>query len=342
MRIKFVFVFILFATVVPVRADTCGSFVFPNPGICSVDNCRMLINVNPRGIVRLLPDNRFGPGGQLGINFGEESVFQLGDDNPRLHIGSNGGIEATRTGPGTPLNCRPLLAGLFPYAVDMGSGGWLRFSTNNRFQLNPNNFFVLGAGSKINGRLDIESQSTVSLTSTGEMAVPNVDISAPDGIRLSAQGDVLIGDLQNQDMATDNPGVLPHNLGIEIIAEGNVETGIVDGNGEFTITASGDINIERIENADSISLTVSPPEAGVITIGGRQTTDNPVVCAPTDDCNGFEVDDDPNNGNGEETCEPVNEDGSANECAGGGAADPVFVLLCAVLFYRRSHRLFFS
>jgi hypothetical protein len=320
---------LLLPAVVPVRAQ-CG-FVFPSLQACPEENCNILIDVRPRGVARVLRDNEYGT--RLGIDFGAESVFDLGD-NGRLSFGNTGGIQALRTGPFT-VNCLPFPSGLIPYEVDLAQGGSLYFSGNNRFELNPNNIFTLSAGSKIDGRLDIESQGAMSMISTGGITMPNLDISAPDGITIFGQGDIQIGDLENRNESSEN-----NNRGINISADGDVEIGIVDGNGELSVIAGGDINIEEIENMESISLTISPPEAGIITIGGRQAIDNPVMCAPPDDCNGFEPDEGSNGGGGEDECEPVNEDGSANECAGGGTTGIEFVLLCmAALFGKRRIRL---
>ncbi|HEX5056729.1 MAG TPA: hypothetical protein VFX02_09550 [Gammaproteobacteria bacterium] len=262
------------------------------------------------------------------IKFGEQSIFDLGD-NGRLNFGTSGGTQAVTIDDSGTLFCTSFPAGNNPYTVDMTAGGWLFFSGNNRFDLNTHNIFSLGGFSKIDGRLDIQSDGTVGVGSVGEMALPNVDIDAAKGITISAKGDVQIGYLQNQGTPASNQGII-------INADGDVTIDTVDSNDDFSVTAGGDISIGEIRNADSISLAISPPGAGVIRIAGKQTTDNPVICAATDDCNGFT----PDGNSGGDSCNTVNSDPNAPNNCGGGAADPGFLLLCAAALFgrRRSHR----
>jgi hypothetical protein len=164
------------------------------------------------------------------------------------------------------------------------------------------------------------------MISNSEMVMPNVEIDARKGISLSAQGDIQMGNIQNQGTSADNQG-------ISITSGGSVSIGIVDSNDDFAVTAGGDISIGEIRNADSISLTVTPPTAGIIKIGGNQTTMSPVICAPTDNCNGFELD---GSGSGGDGCNTVNSDPDAPNNCGGGVASPDLVsFLLFVLLWRR-------
>jgi hypothetical protein len=385
---------ILLIAIIPVfnasaQAQICA-FTFPNLSACSGSDCRIVFDVRPRGVARVLPGGQYGD--QLGINFGERSIFQLGD-NGRMSFGHSGGVQALRIGQTSLMACQFYSSGLRAYTVDMTNSGWLDFSGNNRIELNPNNVFVLGTGSKIDGRLDLQSEGTVSIGVTpGSMTMPNLDIDAANGIMLSGQGDIQTGNLRNQGTSSANQGInisaegkvvvgavataddftvtaggditvgdidaaegielrgkgdirvgnlrnqapssSADNRGVNMLTEGAVIVGIVDVNNDFAVTAGGDITITQIKNADSISLAITPPAAGVIKIGGRRTTDNPVICAPTDNCNGFELADD--GGSSGDDCNTVNSDpGAANNC-GGGATGPGFcLLLSAVGLLRR-------
>jgi hypothetical protein len=306
------------------EAATCGtSIIFPSLSVCSGSGCNVSITVRPSGVVHVLRDNRYGL--DQTIKFGERSVFDLGTGG-RINFGTGGGIQAVVIDEDGTLDCTPFFPGTIPYTVDMTPGGWLDFSHNNSIQLKASSVFVLGAFSVVDGRLDIQSDGTIGISSLGEMAMPNVDIGAPDGVTLDARGDIQIGNLQNQ-----NQGTAAGNQGVHINTTGDVTIDTVDSNGDFAIVAGGNINIGEIKNADSISLTINPPNAGVIKIAGKQTTDNPVICAATDDCNGFV----PDGGSGGDGCNTVNSDPNAPNNCGGGAAGPGFLLLCAAALLAR-------
>jgi hypothetical protein len=326
MRLKILLIVLLLPVAVfDARAQLC-LLTFPGSSVCTGSNCTILIDIRPEGVARLLRDNRYGA--NLAINFGEHGVFDLGD-NGKINFGNSGGFEAVLDENSTPV-CQSFSSGLRLYSVEMGAGGWLIFSGNNRMEFKESNGFALGNGSKIEGRLDIDSQGTVGIFATGgDTAMPNVDIEAENGISLTVDGNLQIGDLRNEGTTSANAGIL-------INADGDVETGMVNTNDDLSVTAGGDINIETIGNADSISLTISPPGAGVITIGGRQTTDNPVFCGPPDDCSDFELDNGGGSGGGD--CNTVSSDPNVDRpdnCAGGGATGPEFVLLCMLAFYRK-------
>jgi hypothetical protein len=319
MRLKILLVVLLLpVAVVDARAQLC-LYTFPGSSVCSATDCSVLISIQPSGVVRIRPDNRYGS--ELGINFGERGLFDLGD-NGRINFGNSGGFQAVLNENSIPV-CTFFGSGKRSYTVEMGGGGWLDFTGNNEMEFKLNNGFALGPGSRIDGRMDIQSDNSVGIvTAGGDIAMPNVDIEAVNGISLNIQGDMEIGDLRTEGTSA--------NSGIDITVSGAVETGMVNTNGDFSVMAGGDISIETIGNADSIALTISPPGAGVITIGGQQTTDNPVICAPPDDCNDFQ----PDNGGG----------GSVNDCntvsADPNVSRPGFILLlCMATFCRRCRRL---
>ncbi|HEY3487447.1 MAG TPA: hypothetical protein VGL10_05225 [Gammaproteobacteria bacterium] len=328
MQRKLIF-FMLLLGVADARAQLCPSSLF-GVSLCSGGACNILIDVRPSGVVRVLPDSRYGTG--MNINFGTDSVFQLGD-NGRINFGNSGGMQAVAV-PNTALaTCTAFSSGLQLYAVNMNSGGWLDFSGNNQIALKANNIFALGGGSKIDGRLDIQSDGTVSIGSPsgGDMTMPNVDINAKLGITLSGQGDIRIGNLTNQGTP---PG---SNQGINIVSEGDVTLGTVDSNDDFSVTADGNITIGAIKNADSIALVINPPHTGVIKIGNQQTTDNPVMCASAEDCSNFQVTGD---GSSEvNDCNTVNSDPEAANNCGGGTPGAEFILLCFAVCCRRRMRL---
>jgi hypothetical protein len=305
------------------HAQSCP-FAFPDLSVCSASDCYVLINVRPNGTAQVLPDNQYGT--ELGINFGTQSIFQLGDNNARISFGNNGGNETVLAGSLMTPVCRHITSGLHVYTVDMTNGGWLDFSGNNRIELNANSILKLAGGSKINGRLDIQSEGAVGILATDEIAMPNMDIEAEQGITLSGQGNIQIGNLQNQGTSSQNQGII-------ISADGDVQIGIVDSNDDFSVMAGGDISIEEIRNAGSISLTINPPATGVIRIGGQQTTDNPVMCSPPDDCNGFELDG--GGSGGGDGCNTVNPDPNVPNNCGGGTTGPEFAFLLIPVFYRR-------
>jgi hypothetical protein len=325
MRLKILLIVLLFSvTVLDAQAQLC-LLTFPGSSVCTGSNCTILIDIRPEGVARLLRDTRYGS--NLAINFGGNGVFDLGD-NGKINFGISGGFEAVLDENSAPV-CQTFTSGLRSYSVQMGAGGWLVFSGNNRMEFKQSNGFALGNGSKIEGRLDIDSPGAVGIFATGgDTAMPNVDIDAENGISLTVDGDLEIGDLRNEGTTSANSGIL-------INADGDVETGMVNTNDDFSVTAGGDINIETIGNAGSISLTISPPTAGVITIGGRQTTDNPVFCGPPDDCNDFEIDN--GGGSGSIDCYTPSSDPNVDrpdDCPGGGATGPGFVLLCMLALYR--------
>jgi hypothetical protein len=325
MRYLFVF-FMLYAGLHEAWAATCPTLIFPSLSTCPSTNCNILFDVRPSGTARLLKDNKYG--NQLLIKFGQQSIFELGNSG-RLNFGNTGGLQAVAIDASGTLSCTPFSAGNYPYTVNITPGGWLLFSSNNRFDLNAHNVFSLGGFSEIDGRLDIQSEGTVNIGSSGEMALPNVDVDAANGITISGKGNVQLGNLQNQGASADNQGII-------IYADGDVTIDTVDSNDDFSVTAGGNISIGEIRNADSISLVINPPNAGVIRIAGKQTTDNPVICASTDDCNGFV----PDGGSDGDSCNTVNSDPNVPNNCGGGAAGPGFLLLCAVTLLRRRIRLY--
>jgi hypothetical protein len=335
MRIKLLLVFLLLATS-PVRAQVNPCIIaFPSLSACEGANCRVLIDLDPGGEARILSDNRYGR--QLAVNFGPESVFDLGD-NGRINFGISGGFEGIfSTGTAFPV-CTFFGSGSRAYSVDLATGGRLLFTGNNRMDFKVDNHFVLGGGSKIDGRLVINGAGTVSILSAdADLTMPNLDISAAEGINVMVgQGDVQLGGLLSE--GTDPSG----NSGILITSGGDVEIDNVDSASDFTVIAEGDITIGAIGNAESISLTINPPATGaigVITINGQVTTDNPVICGPPDDCSDFQVDDG-GGGSGSTDCNTVSSDPNVDRpdnCAGGGAIGPGFVLLCMLVLYRK-HR----
>jgi hypothetical protein len=320
---------ILIAPMSEARAAACTSPVFSDPSVCTGNNCSVSINFDPAGVVRVLADARYGTNQR--ISFGERSVLMLGAGGS-INFGVAGGTQAVVIDQNGTLDCTPFLSGTYSSSSvdDMTGGGWLVFSHNNHIDFKALGSFGLAALSKIDGRLDIQSVGKVGLTTNDDAALPNVDIDAAEGITLHAQGDVQIGTLQNQ-------GTSPDNQGIHINAAGDVTIGVVDSNDDFAVLAGGNINIGEIKNADSISLTINPPNAGVIRIAGKQTTDNPVICASTDDCNGFVPE---GGGSDGDSCNTVNSDPNAPNNCGGGAAGPGFLLLCAVTLLRRRIRLY--
>jgi hypothetical protein len=337
MYMKFIFAFLLLAAA-PVRAQVNPCiFTFPSLNACEGGNCRVVIHLDPGGVARILPDNRYGRG--LALNFGPESVFDLGD-NGRINFGISGGFQAILTSGTTfPACTTAFTSGSRPYTVDLTTGGWLLFTGNNRMEFKTDNHFVLGNGSKIDGRLDIEGTGTVSiLSSDGDLTMPNLDISAEEEINVQVgQGDVQLGGLRSE-------GTDPANSGILISAGGDVEIDNVDSAKDFTVIAEGDITIGTIENAETISLTIDPSSNGVIKINGKVTTDNPLICGPPDDCSDFQVDGG-GGGSGSTDCNTVSSDPNVDRpenCAGGGATGPGFVLLCVAVLYRRCRRLFLS
>lgn len=325
MRQRILMTILLMAAALEARAQSCF-FAFPSLSTCSGSNCSILINVQPGGTVRVLPDSKYG--NQLGINFGAQSVFRLGD-NGRINFGNSGGIEAVMV-QGSPFPACTSFNGGFQsnYVVEMGGGGWLDFSGNNRIELKANNVFALGGVSKIDGRLDIQSDGAVGIIVSGDATLPNVDLDAQNGITLSGQGDIQIGNLTNQGAPADNQG-------ININANGDVTIGIVEGTGDFSVMAGGNISIGEIRNADSIALMIAPPATGIIRIGGTQTTDSQVLCAPTDDCSGFELAGGGSGGGGVNDCNTVSSDPSVSNDCGGGATGPGFTLLCLWALFRR-------
>ncbi len=330
MRLKILIVFLLSIATLEARADAC-TYTFPILTVCTGSAaCVVAISADPSGVGKVLRDNVYGT--RLGIYFGERSMFDLGDDG-RLNFGNEGGFLSLVTDADGNTSCTPYLPGLglIPFPVDMTPGGSLLFSHNNRFLLNSGNFISLAAGSKIDGRLDIQSEGAVNVAATGDMAMPNLAVDAEKGITVHGQGDIQIGNLTNQGSSSGNQG-------IHIVGEGDVEIGGVDSESDFEVIADGDITVEEITNADSISLTIRPPNTGVITIGGRKTTVSPVMCSPPDNCDGFELE---GGGSGGDSCNTVNSDpNAANNCPGGGATGPGFAWLLLLAFYRRYRLLF--
>jgi hypothetical protein len=331
MRIKLVMVFFLLLATASVRAQLNPCLItFPALNTCEGTNCRVLIDLGSGGEARILPDNRFGR--QLALNFGPESVLDLGQ-NGRINFGISGGHEALLSA-GSPFPaCTFFTSGSRPYTVDLTSGGWLLFSGNNRMDFKLENHFVLGSGSKIDGRLVIQGADTVSILSAdADLTMPNLDVTAEEGINvLAGQGDVQLGGLRSE--GTDPSG----NSGILISSGGDVEIDNVDSASDFTVVAEGDITIGTIGNAESISLTIDSSSDGVIKINGMITTDNPVICAPPDDCNDFQLDGG-GGGSGGTDCNTVSSDPNTDRpdnCAGGGVIGPGFVLLCMLVLYRK-------
>lgn len=192
---KFVCAFVLSCCCLPLRAQICPLFGFPDLSVCSGDDCSVLVNMTPSGVVRVLPDSDYG--GQLGINFGPNSVFNLGDFG-RMNFGSTGGLEAVYPNAVPLVVCRFIPSGLAPYMVEMAFGGWFDLSSSNRMEFEENNVLVLASGSKIDGRLDIQTEGSVGLVSpSGDVTIPNVDISAEQGITISVKGGIQLGNLDN-------------------------------------------------------------------------------------------------------------------------------------------------
>jgi hypothetical protein len=115
-----------------------------------------------------------------------------------MNFGNTGGLEAVHPN-GSPLVvCRTIPSGLAAYMVEMAGGGWFDLSANNRMEFGENNVLVLASGSKIDGRLDIQTEGSVGLVSpSGDVTLPNVDISADQGITVSAKGGIQLGNLDN-------------------------------------------------------------------------------------------------------------------------------------------------
>lgn len=341
----------------------CPNFIFPNLNVCSGDQCSILISMTPTGVARVLPDDEYGD--QLGINFGLNSVFNLGDSG-RMDFGNSGGFESVNQ-PNSPLAlCEPVPAGLMPNIVEMAFGGWFDLSENNRMEFEANNVLVLGGGSKIDGRLDIETEGSVGLvSSSGDVTIPNVDISAEQGINISVDGGIELGNLDNSSDDSDGSGSSSGggasggssggasssssggggngNTGININAGGDVVIGDVASNSELRIaTTSGNITLNAIDRANSISLLVDSPEGGTIKIGDAEIsgTDGPVSvqCSASEDCNDFSpASDEPGSG-ANDPCHPDNLDpDQPNACGGGGGGSdfPFLLLLMSGVLLRR-------
>lgn len=342
---KLLCAFVLSCCSLPLQAQLCPLFSFPDLSVCNGDDCSILINLAPSGVVRVLPDNEYGD--QLGINFGPNSVFNLGDFG-RMNFGNTGGLEAVYPNDSPLVLCRTIPSGLAPYIVEMAFGGWFDLSQNNRMEFNENNVLVLGSGSKIDGRLDIQTEGSVGLvSSSGDVTIPNVDISAEQGINVSVQGSIELGNLDNSSTddgsssggngssggnstssssggtssgssssggGSSGGGSSGGNTGININAGGDVIAGNVNSDSDLRIaTTTGNITIAAIEQANTISLLIDSPDGGTITIGDSEIsgTDGPVgvECSTTEDCNDFSPTPDQSGGG----------DGSGG---GGGANDP--------------------
>lgn len=367
---KFVCAFVLFSCCLPLRAQICPLFGFPDLSVCSGDDCSVLVNMTPSGVVRVLPDNDYG--GQLGINFGPNSVFNLGDFG-RMNFGSTGGLEAVYPNAVPLVVCRFIPSGLAPYIVEMAFGGWFDLSSSNRMEFEENNVLVLASGSKIDGRLDIQTEGTVGLVSpSGDVTVPNVDISADQGITVSVKGGIQLGNLDNSGSDNSSGGGSSSgstgsstsssggsssgsstsssgssgsssggsgNSGIIINAGGDVVTGNVDTAGDLRIATTGDITLAAIGRANTISLLIDSPQGGTITIGDSKIsgTDGPVSveCSAFEDCNNFDPGSNQSGGQANDPCSPANLDpNQPNACGGGSSGFPLLWLLLSSVLLR--------
>lgn len=359
---KLVCAFVLSCCCLPLQAQVCPLFSFPDLSVCSGDDCSVLVNMTPSGVVRVLPDNDYG--GQLGINFGPNSVFNLGDFG-RMNFGSTGGLEAVYPNAVPLVVCRFIPSGLAPYVVEMAFGGWFDLSSGNRMEFEENNVLVLASGSKIDGRLDIQTEGSVGLVSpSGDVTIPNVDISADQGITVSVKGGIQLGNLDNSGSdnssgggssggstsssggsstsssgSSTSSGGGTGNSGIIINAGGDVVAGNVDTAGDLRIATTGNITLAAIGQADTISLLIDSPQGGTITIGDSEIsgTDGPVSveCSAFEDCNDFDPDSNQPGGQANDPCSPANLDpNQPNACGGGSSGFPLLWLLLSGVLLR--------
>ena len=154
----------------------CG-FNFLRPSVCEGSQCNVLINMTPAGEARVVEDTKSATT-NLAINFAANSILELGD-NGRMDFGDAGGVQATYDTTGTIAACVSQQPGLRPYSVNISTGGWFELSANNRILFGENNVFTLSDGSVIEGRLIIESEGNVSISSqSGNVSVRAVLSSA--------------------------------------------------------------------------------------------------------------------------------------------------------------------
>jgi hypothetical protein len=334
MKKRYTAVVLLLVVTQPLAAAPC-LFTFPSLATCAGTNCSVVFSFVPEADVRVLSDQQHGQG--QAINFGAQSALDLGD-NGRINFGSTGGTEAVIPNGSLFANCQIFPAGFNSYTVEMSNGGWLDFSGNNRMEFNANSILILGSGSKVDGRLDIQSEGSVGLLSTaGNVTMPNIDIAAEQGISVSGSANITLGNLQN----TDGTG---SNLGISIHAGGDVVLGDIATDDEIEILTTGDITIDAIDAADSISLLINSPNGGTIRVGDSELSDNngpvSVICSASEDCNDFQLDDGGGSGGSGDPCAPENIDpNKPNACGGGGGSgDTILIglLLWAVWRQRRS------
>jgi hypothetical protein len=314
----------------PAGAQVFCGFNFLHPAVCTGAQCNVLISMTPTGEARVVQDSQSGT--SLAINFAANSIFELGD-NGRMDFGGSGGVQATYGNAGTIAVCVNQQPGLKPYAVNISTGGWFELSTGNRMLFGENNVFALAGGSVIEGRLIVESPGNIGISSqTGDMSLGNVAISAGDGITVSGQGGVAIGELD------------AGNQGVNITAEGPVEVATLSSDGPIAVTATGDITIDTIGRAQSIDLLINSTTGGTITIGDNQVSadSGPVIvsCTESQQCDSYEIDNGGDNGNGQsgspDDCNAPDRDPNApNACVAGGAISPWWLMLLLLLLLRR-------
>lgn len=325
----------LLLLVVPQGANAqafCG-FEFLGPPVCRGEDCNVSINLRPTGVARILEDGGDGPA----IVFAPNSIFDLGEQG-RMNFGNAGGVQATFGSAGIIPSCVNKSPGLEFYTVNVTTGGWFELTAGNRMEFGENNIVNLAEGSGVEGRLILETEGTVGIASkSGDVAMGNVDITAGEGITVSAEGGVTLGEL----------GGGPD--GITITAQGPVNVASAGSDGPVSVTAAGDITVGDISRAQTIDLLITSADGGAITVGDNtvsaETGPFGVSCTAQDDCDDYDVTAGGGTGTGtgggdggssDDSCNSQDRDPDVpNACVAGGAISPGWLLLALFVFWRR-------